>query len=79
MPVIPFPTERVFNSATYMYFNIILTVFRNLSNLHYKIEDHDEGKDDFNDFKDPNIFIEGDEYFSWIQAYYLYPKDALKK
>lgn len=34
--------------------------------------------DDFNDFDDPNVFIEGDEYFNWIQAHYLYPKDALK-
>ena len=36
-------------------------------------------KDDFNDFEDPNIFIEGDKYFSWEQAYYHYPKDALIK
>jgi hypothetical protein len=36
-------------------------------------------KDDFTDFDDPNIFIDGDVHFSWIDAYYLYPKDALIK
>lgn len=37
-------------------------------------------EDDFNDYEDPNIFIKGsDYYYSWMQAYYFYPKDALKK
>ena len=36
-------------------------------------------EDEINDLQDPNIFIEGDEFLSWEQAYYLYPKDALRK
>ena len=36
MPV-PFPSERVFNSATFMPMLIPLKTLRNLSNLHLKI------------------------------------------
>ena len=36
MPVIPFPSESVFNSATFMYGHIVLTTIRNFSNLHLK-------------------------------------------
>ena len=36
MPVIPFPSERVFNSATFMCGHIVLTTIRKLSNLHLK-------------------------------------------
>ena len=36
MPVIHFPTERVFNSATFMRRHIAFTVIRNFSNLHFK-------------------------------------------
>ena len=36
MPVIPFPSERVFNSATFMYGHIVLTTIRKFSNLHLK-------------------------------------------
>ena len=35
-PVIHFPSERVFNSATFMYRHIVLTTIRNISNLHLK-------------------------------------------
>ena len=31
-----FPSERVFNSATFMYRHIPFTVIRNFSNLHLK-------------------------------------------
>ena len=34
MPVISFPSERVFNSATFMYMYIVLSTARNFSNLH---------------------------------------------
>ena len=34
MPVIPFPSERVFNSATFMCRYIVLSNTRNFSNLH---------------------------------------------
>ena len=34
MTVIPFPSERVFNSATFMHRHIVLTTIRHLSNLH---------------------------------------------
>ena len=34
MPVIPFPSERVFNSATFMFRYIVLSTARNVSNLH---------------------------------------------
>ena len=36
MPVIPFPSERVFNSATFMCGHIVLTTIRKFSNLHLK-------------------------------------------
>ena len=36
MTVIPFPSERVFNSATFMRRHIVLTTIRHLSNLHLK-------------------------------------------
>ena len=36
MPVIPLPSERVFNSATFMCTHIVLTTIINLSNLHLK-------------------------------------------
>ena len=36
MPVIPFPSERVFNSATFMCKYIVLSTARNVSNLHLK-------------------------------------------
>ena len=36
MTVIPFPSERVFNSATFMHRHIVLTTIRHLSNLHLK-------------------------------------------
>ena len=35
MTVIPFPSERVFNSATFMRRHIVLTTIRHLSNLHF--------------------------------------------
>ena len=35
MPVIPFPSERVFNSATFMLRYIVLSNARNFSNLHF--------------------------------------------
>ena len=36
--------------------------------------------DNFNNFKDPNIFVEINDFsWSWCQTYYLYPKDALVK
>ena len=38
MPVISFPTERVFNCATLMRRHITFAVIRNLSNLHLKNE-----------------------------------------
>ena len=34
MPVIPFPTERVFNSATFMCEHIAFTAVRYFLNLH---------------------------------------------
>ena len=37
MPVIPFASERVFNSATFMPMLIPLKTLRNVSNLHLKI------------------------------------------
>ena len=37
MPVIPFPSERVFNSATFLPMLIPLKTLRNFSNLHFKI------------------------------------------
>ena len=37
MPVIPFPSERVFNSATFLPMLIPLKTLRNFSNLHLKI------------------------------------------
>ena len=37
MPVIPFASERVFNSATFMPTLIPLKTLRNVSNLHLKI------------------------------------------
>ena len=36
MPVIPFPSERVFNSATFMCRHIVLATVRNFLNLHLK-------------------------------------------
>ena len=36
MPVIPFPSERGFNSATFMCRHIVLTTIINVSNLHLK-------------------------------------------
>ena len=36
MHVIPFPSERVFNSATFMCRYIVLSNARNFSNLHLK-------------------------------------------
>ena len=36
MTVIPFPSERVFNSATFMRRHIVLTTIRHLSNMHLK-------------------------------------------
>ena len=36
MPVIPFPSERVFNSATFMCRHIVLTTIIHFSNLHLK-------------------------------------------
>ena len=36
MPVIPFPSERVFNSATFMFRHIVLATVRNFLNLHLK-------------------------------------------
>ena len=36
MHVIPFPSERVFNSATFMFRYIVLSKARNVSNLHLK-------------------------------------------
>ena len=36
MPVIPFPSERVFNSATFTCRYIALSTARNVSNLHLK-------------------------------------------
>lgn len=36
-------------------------------------------ENDFNDFEDPNVFVEGDKMHIWTQAYYFYPKDALVK
>ena len=36
MPVIPFPSERVFNSATFMCGHIVLTTIRKFSNLQLK-------------------------------------------
>ena len=37
MPVIPFPSERVFNSATFTCRYIVLSTARNVSNLHLKL------------------------------------------
>ena len=37
MPVIPFPSERVFNSATFMPMLIPLKTIRIFSHLHFKI------------------------------------------
>ena len=37
MPVIPFASESVFNSATFMPMLIPLKTLRNVSNLHLKI------------------------------------------
>ena len=37
MPVIPFASERVFNSATFMPMLFPLKTLRNVSNLHLKI------------------------------------------
>ena len=37
MPVIPFPSERVFNSATFLPMVIPLKTLRNFSKLHLKI------------------------------------------
>jgi len=34
-------------------------------------------KGDFNDFEDPNLYIENDEYIWVDNGHYLYPKDAL--
>ena len=36
MPVIPFPSERVFNSATFMCWHIVLATVRNVLDLHLK-------------------------------------------
>ena len=36
IPVIPFPSERLFNSATFMCGHIVLTTIRKFSNLHLK-------------------------------------------
>ena len=36
MSVIPFPSETVFNSATFMCGHIVLTTIRKFSNLHLK-------------------------------------------
>ena len=37
LPVIPFPSERVFNSTTFIPMLIPLKTLRNVSNLHLKI------------------------------------------
>ena len=36
MPVIPFPSERGFNSATFNRRHIVLSTIRKFSNLHLK-------------------------------------------
>ena len=36
MPIIPFPSERGFNSATFIRRHIVLSTIRKFSNLHLK-------------------------------------------